>query len=148
VKLPLSRNLAVRGAGGIRTAAAWYRQAAERGDAFGKNNLADLYLRGQGVPQSDTLAFTWFQQAAAQGHTGARIKLGFLYLSGRGVRKDLEAAYAWILAASLAGDQRGEEYLESLRAQLSSEGLARASQRAYELRANPRGGGTEVAFVP
>lgn len=127
-------------------AAEWYRRAAQRGDSFGQNNLADMYLRGEGVPQNDKLAFAWFQKAAEQGHTGARIKLGFLYMTGRGVREDAEAAYAWILGSSLAGDSRGEEYLASLKSKLDAAQLARATQRARELQASPRGHVTDVAF--
>ena len=119
-----------------RTAAAeWYRSAAEQGDPLAQNNLADLYLRGEGVPQNDADAFTWFEKAAAQGNTGARIKLGFLYANGRATLKDAEAAYAWILAASLAGDERGLNYLPALEAQLTPGQLARAKQRAQELQA-------------
>jgi TPR repeat protein len=128
-------------------AAEWYRQAAERGDSLAQNNLADLYLRGEGLPQNDVLAFVWFKKAAACGNTGARIKLGFMYATGRATRKDPEAAYAWILAASLAGDQRGVEYLRPLESQLSSAQLEQAKRRAKQLRSTGEASGSELAFV-
>jgi hypothetical protein len=77
----------------------WYRRAAESGDGLGENNLADSYLRGLGVPQSDELAAAWFQKAADQGQTGARIKLGYLYMVGAActrVRKRVTAG-SWRL---------------------------------------------------
>jgi len=111
-------------------AARWYRLAAENGHALGQNNLADLYLRGQGVRQSYEEAVHWFQQAAQQGNTGARIKLGFLLMNGLGTARDPLAAYSWILAASEAGDHRGDEYLTTLQRDLDQKRLAEAVERA------------------
>ena len=146
-------NLGFMSDGGLGTvkdqavAAEWYRKAAEVGDSLGQNNLADLYLRGEAVPQDDAEAFAWFQRAAAQGHTGARIKLGFLYMTGRGVPKDHEAAYVWILAASLAGDRRGQKYLDQLGKTLSPQQLAKAHERAEALSIAPEHRVAETAFV-
>jgi TPR repeat protein len=132
-----------------RTAAAsWYRQAAEQGDPWGQNNLADLYLRGEGVPQRDDLALVWFQKAAANGNTAARIKLGYMYATGRATPRDAESAYIWLLAASLAGDRRGLDYLPPLEAQLSPGQLERAKRRAKDLQANPQSSIAEALFVP
>lgn len=129
------------------SAADWYRQAAERGDAVGQNNLADMYLRGEGVSQNGATALGWFQKAARQGHTGAQIKLGFLYLAGLGTPKDREAAYSWIFAASLAGDDRGKEYLTELEKTLTSEQLARAKDKARILYETVSPSAVETAFV-
>ena len=122
-------------------------QAAERGDSLGQNNLADMYLRGEGVAQSDALALAWFEKAAAQGNTSARIKLGYLYASGREGRQDAEAAYAWILSALLAGDERGKDYLAPLEKQLSEEQLVRAKERAHALQAAEAHTIPELAFL-
>lgn len=130
-----------------KAAAAWYRQAAEHGDALGQSNLADLYLRGEGVPQNDTVAAEWFEKAASQGQTAARIKLGYMYMTGRGVRKSTEMAYTLIRAASLAGDQRGSEYLTKLEKALNAEQIAAADKRAHELQVASRDPVSEVAFV-
>jgi TPR repeat protein len=116
------------------TAAAWYTKAALAGNPLGENNLADMYLRGEGVPHDDSAAFSWFQKAAAQGHTGARIKLGYMYAQGRGTAKDPVAAYSWITAAALAGDPRGGDLLYSLEKSLSAEQKAQAKQQASTLR--------------
>jgi len=128
-------------------AAEWYRRAAEQGDGLGQNNLADSYLRGIGVAQNDELAALWFQRAADQGQTAARIKLGYLYMVGRGLKKDPAAAYSLILAASLGGDHRGDEYLPSLREQLTAEQVEQATRRAQELQARASRPITETAFV-
>jgi uncharacterized protein len=106
----------------------------EAGNPFGENNLADLYLRGEGIRQDDRAAFAWFQKAASQGHTGARIKLGFLYANGRGTAKNLVAAYAWISAATAAGDARGKDLLSSLEKLLTPQQLAYGREQAERLR--------------
>ena len=83
----------------LATAAKWYRRAAEVGNPLGENNLADLYLRGEGVKQDDSAAFFWFQKAAQQRHTGACIKLGYMYAEGRGVaRSPTRSADLWTRA--------------------------------------------------
>ncbi|MBO0912708.1 MAG: sel1 repeat family protein, partial [Acidobacteria bacterium] len=53
-----------------------------------------MYLRGQGVAQSDSAAFSWFQKAARQGHTGAFIKLACMYANERGTKPDPEYGYS------------------------------------------------------
>jgi hypothetical protein len=121
----------------LKTAANWYRKAAEAGNPIGENNLADLLLRGEGVRQNSTEAFRWFQKAAAQGHTGARIKLAYMYAEGMGTSKDPESAYAWLTSASLAGDQRGRDMLPKLEAQLTPQQLAEARKQARNLSAPP-----------
>ena len=114
--------------------ATWYRKAADAGNPLAENNLADMYLRGEGVPQDNDAAFLWFQKAAAQGHTGPRINLGYMYAEGRGTRKDPEAAYSWITAAAMAGNPRGKELLRSLERVLNEQQIAEALERASRLR--------------
>ena len=46
-------------------AAAWYRKAADEGDAGAQGTLGVLYSLGQGVPQSDVEAYFWLDLAAA-----------------------------------------------------------------------------------
>jgi TPR repeat protein len=111
-------------------AVSWYRKAADAGNAMGENNLADMYLRGEGVPQNNAEAFRLFQKAAIQGSTGARIKLGYMYANGLGVKKDPETAYAWISAASMAGDRRGDYLIPALKELLSAQQISAASQKA------------------
>nr|QQZ49993.1 sel1 repeat family protein [Phenylobacterium glaciei] len=52
-------------------AAAWYRKAADQGDAEAQTNLGIAYATGQGVAQDYVLARMWLNLAAAQGDTSA-----------------------------------------------------------------------------
>ena len=50
-----------------KQAVAWYRKAAEQGDAGAQFNLGVMYFNGRGVPQDDKKAYVWFSVAAANG---------------------------------------------------------------------------------
>jgi uncharacterized protein len=106
-----------------------------------------MYLRGEGVKQDYPTALALFQEAANQGHTGAQIKLGYMLAEGRGTPRDLENGLAWIVAASIAGDNRGEEMLQSLERQLTAQQLKRAKEHGRTLRQQPNQAMTAAAFV-
>jgi localization factor PodJL len=73
-------NLAVIYAEGIdgkadyRTAAQWFRKAADYGIADSQYNLAILYARGVGVEQSFAESYKWFFLAAKDGDSDAARK--------------------------------------------------------------------------
>lgn len=103
-------------------AAAWYRQAADLGDADAQEDLGDLYDNG-GVlkpvngpsggnkvlvrddgggefPKDYSLAAIWYRKAAEQGDANAQNSLGILYDNGQGVPQDYAEAYFWYGLAS------------------------------------------------
>jgi TPR repeat protein len=88
----------------VAEAAAWYRRAAEQGDASAQNNLGVMYASGEGVPHDDEQAVHWYRLAAEQGHALAQYNLGGMYNSGRGVARDTVRSYMWLLLAADAGD--------------------------------------------
>ncbi len=71
-------NLAVLYAEGIdgpadyRTAAHWFRKAADHGITDSQYNLAILYARGIGVEQNYAESYKWFALAAKQGRRRRR----------------------------------------------------------------------------
>ncbi len=52
-------------------AMAWYRKAADQGNAVAQYNVGSLYERGQGVPQDIAQALAWYRKAADQDETDA-----------------------------------------------------------------------------
>ena len=46
-----------------------------QGDAFAQNNLADMYAKGRGVPESKAEAIKWFRRAAEKGNDIAKKNL-------------------------------------------------------------------------
>src|SRR5205085_8880093 len=49
-----------------------YLELAELGQATAQRNLAIMYAKGQGVPQSEINAFAWASLAAEGGDAGAK----------------------------------------------------------------------------
>jgi len=66
-------------------AIAWYRRAAEKGEATAMKDLGIMYQRGLGVTQDDTQAVDWYRKAADKGEPLAMTNLGVMYMQGRGV---------------------------------------------------------------
>ena len=89
----------------------WMRAAAAQGDADGQNALADFYLAGLGVAQSNAEAVRWYRLAAAQGHTDAQVGLGRAFLNGSGVSQDYAQALTLFRQAVDKKSARGENEL-------------------------------------
>ena len=47
----------------LKSAAKWYRKAAELGNGDAMAKLGDMYIQGEGVPQDDILAAMWLMLA-------------------------------------------------------------------------------------
>ena len=45
----------------------WFRQAADRGDAYAQYRVGRMYARGRGAPRDYRKAYFWFSVAAASG---------------------------------------------------------------------------------
>jgi TPR repeat protein len=63
-------------------AVAWYRKAADQGDALAQTCLGDLYRDGKGVRQDYAQAAAWYRKAADQGNAYGQAGLGLIYLNG------------------------------------------------------------------
>lgn len=83
-------------------AVAWYRAAAEHGDADAQYALGIMYDSGQGVPKNHATADEWYGRAAGQGDAHAQSSLGLAYLKGRGMPRNYAKATQWL---SKAADQ-------------------------------------------
>lgn len=56
----------------------WYFLAAQHNDAVSQKHLGTMYLKGQGVTQSDKQAKYWFTRSADQGNEAAQKALNEL----------------------------------------------------------------------
>ena len=79
-----------------KDAAVLYRRAAEDNNPEGFNNLAALYLNGQGVDRNLNEAMKLYAKAAELGLSIAKYNLGSLYLNN----KDYDNAAKWLKAAA------------------------------------------------
>jgi len=59
-----------------KTAAMYFRKAAEQGDDHGQFCLAWMYQTGSGVPKDFLAAAFWYGRAADQGHMAAMERIG------------------------------------------------------------------------
>lgn len=78
--------------GDYAQAAHWLTLAAEQGDALAQIWLGDMYLRGEGVEQSDDKALLWYNKSAEKDERLAFYKLGLMYFNGWGVEQDYSRA--------------------------------------------------------
>jgi len=112
-----------------KTAAEWYRLAAEQDYVVAQFNLAAEYVEGAGVPHDEAAAVKWFGKAAQRGYVPAERELGTMYFRGRGgLDQNTAAAMKWWRAAAGAGDIDAAKLLRDAAA-------ADAAQRAESARA-------------
>lgn len=84
-------------------AAAYYSRACDIGEPWAFYHLGDLFLAGNGVPQSDADAHRLYTAAAATGHAKATNMLGMMAEDHRGPEGP-DQAKAYYLTAAEAGD--------------------------------------------
>jgi hypothetical protein len=86
-----------REAGKFDEAAAWWRKAAEKGNARAQLSLAVLLSQGKGVAKDDAAAVTWARQAAERNEPIAAVFLG--KFSGSDGLVDSREAAKWLAKA-------------------------------------------------
>ena len=82
--------------------ARWFRQAVDENNPFAAYSLGGQYLRGQGVEQSDTEAYSLFCMAGThekQPNAYAQYQLGKMQRDGTGTEVNLEESRLWYAKA-------------------------------------------------
>ena len=97
-------------------AAAWLWKATSRGNPVAPVRLADMYIKGQGVPRSCEQALVLLRSAATKENAPARNRLAALYANGTCVARDRVRAYE-LMSSALAADP-GSEWAKENRQQL------------------------------
>lgn len=93
-------------------ALAWYRKAAEQGNASGEYGLGTMYLAGEGTPADRSQALFWFKRAAERDHREAIIALAQALMNPvAGEAIDDEAAQRWVRRAAALDYLPAVEYL-------------------------------------
>jgi TPR repeat protein len=117
-------------------AAAWYRKAAEQGDAKAQFNLGLMYRYGPGYSPNLDRWVEAFDPAPGHARPTAQGNPAAKYNSGSGVPKDYIEAHKWMsLAAARAtgGNQkRFADARDSLAKVMTPEQIAEAQKRASE----------------
>lgn len=97
-------------------AAAWLWKATSRGNPVAPVRLAEMYIKGQGVPRSCEQALVLLRSAATKESAPARNRLAALYANGTCVARDRVKAYE-LMSSALAADP-GSEWAKENRQQL------------------------------
>jgi len=85
-------------------AAAYFKTAADKGDADAEFKLGWACLTGGGVIKDVNQALSWFQKSAEQGNVNAQFNLGTLYSAGGTVPRDWKQAFFWLEKAADQGN--------------------------------------------
>jgi zinc-ribbon domain/Sel1 repeat len=79
--------------------AAWLWKATAKGNPEAPVQLADLYIKGSGVPRSCEQAVVLLKTAAEKENALARNRLASMYATGNCVQRNRIEAYRWLSAA-------------------------------------------------
>lgn len=102
-------------------ATAWLWKSVAKGNPEAPVKLANMYIKGDGVPRSCDQAMVLLKSAAAKDNAAARSRLGSLYATGNCVPRDRVKAYQW-MSASLQVNPTGQwarDYREQIWAQMT-----------------------------
>jgi TPR repeat protein len=95
----------------IKSAATWYKKAAEQKIPSAQYMVGRLYASGEGQAQNFEEAVRFYEVAAAKGHSGAQFYLGLMYHAGLGVSQDIPSALKLYKKAADKGHQGAMFYL-------------------------------------
>ena len=79
--------------------AAWLWKATAKGNPDAPVQLADMYVKGDGVPRSCEQAVVLLKTAAAKDNARARNRLAAMYATGSCVPRNRVEAYRWVSSA-------------------------------------------------
>jgi TPR repeat protein len=82
--------------------AAWLWKATAKGNPEAPVQLADMYIKGNGVPRSCEQAVVLLKTAAEKENALARNRLASMYATGNCVPRNRVEAYRWLSAALAA----------------------------------------------
>jgi hypothetical protein len=102
-------------------ASAWLWKSVAKGNSEAPVRLANMYIKGDGIPRSCEQAVVLLKSAAAKQNAAARIRLGSLYATGTCVPRDRVRAYQWMSSALEInpGATSARDFREQLWAQMT-----------------------------
>ncbi len=111
-------------------AAAWLWKATAKGNPDAPVQLADLYVKGDGVPRSCEQAMVLLKTAAEKENARARNRLAAMYATGNCVNRNRVEAYRWVSSALAANpsSQWAQQNRDLLWQQMTPEERAAAAK--------------------
>ena len=111
-------------------AVAWLWKATSRGNSEAPVLLADMYVKGKGVPRSCEQALVLLRSASLKENAFARNRLAALYANGTCVARDRVKAYQLMSSALVAdpGSDWARQTREDLWQQMTPEERVQAQK--------------------
>ena len=109
---------------------AWFRLAAQQGEADAQCMLGLMYSRGKASSRMRPKRLRLYRLAAERGHARAQLNLGRSYANGAGVLKDSVLAHMWFTIAGATGDEAAREQRDTLERSMSQAEISRATELA------------------
>ncbi len=118
------------GASDSAARAAWVWKAIAKANPVAPVELADMYIKGDGVPRSCEQALVLLKTAATKENAQARNRLAALYSSGTCVQRNRVEAFRWLSSALAANpnSQWAQQNRDQLWKQMTPEERARAER--------------------
>jgi len=126
---PGAEELAKAGnASDAAAASAWLWKSVAKGNPEAPVRLANMYIKGDGVPQSCEQALVLLQSASAGQNAAARSRLGALYATGTCVQRNRVRAYEYMRKAVEANPNAAwaRDFKQQLWEQMSPQERAQA----------------------
>jgi hypothetical protein len=103
-----------------KTAALWYRRAADQGYPTAQFNFGMAFCSGRSVARSHDEGVKWYRLAAAQGQPDALYYLGVSHANGEGAPQDYPEALRLFKRAAAKGYAGAAAAVEKLEAHLAA----------------------------
>ncbi len=130
----------------LHSAALYYRDAAQAGDAEAMFALGRMHNVGLGVNRDPMAAAHWLRRATVYGHSGAMNLLAEILMAGRGVRKDVAAGFAMLVEAAGRGYAESQFRLGMLHLWGNTVRAADLEQAKFWLELAAKNGDVEAQF--
>ncbi len=110
--------------------AVWLWRAVAKGNPEAPVRLANLYIKGDGIPQNCDQAIVLLQSAAAKENAAARSRLGSLYATGTCVDRDRVRAFEYMSSALAANPNAAwaRDFREQIWAKMTPQERAQAQK--------------------
>lgn len=135
-QIALSRTGAQQEAA-AKTAAGWYRSAADAGVAIAQAKLGNCYFAGAGVARDFPAAQRWYRRAAEQGNADAQYVLGVWLSGGVAGTTDPVAGYRWLALAERQGHSNAGKVRARAVEKLTADQIQRGEAAALSFTPKP-----------
>lgn len=112
---------------------AFFKEAADLGDEYGKLNVARAYISGAGVEKNSPKAVEILTELSKKGNAEALSELAYCYNRGDGVVKNQAEALVCLYLSNANGANWNEQLIADLERRLSPQSVVLCQQKAEQI---------------